>query len=239
MISSTFLYHFTPKFEWLKSIIKDGFKVSYSQEDYKWLNKKTIPFKFFQGEDLQQRKIKLHIPMVCFSDIPSNLISEHVKTYGGYGIGLNDKFKSTYKLNPLFYLKDRTDIASTFYLIESISAKLDTNDPNYALRNQINRLLCFIKPYEGLFEKNSNTYENYKYYDEREWRFIPPSTEIPVLSETEYKNQKEQRHSFLEFNKEHIEVIIVKSLQEKEKIQNLVNNSIEVHTLKEFSTKKM
>ena len=40
--------------------------------------------------------------------------------------------------------------------------------------DQINRLFQFVKPYEGkLYKANSESHDLIRFYDEREWRFVP------------------------------------------------------------------
>ena len=66
------LFHYTQKEDTLISILKDGFKFSYSKEDI-------------------IHDVFLAIPMISFCDIPLSISSEHSKKYGKYAIGLSKK----------------------------------------------------------------------------------------------------------------------------------------------------
>ena len=61
------------------------------------------------------------------------------------------------------------------------------------------RILSYIKNYEGSLKlkKKRKQYSNYRFSDEREWRFVPSIAELSnninylILSHTEYENKNE------------------------------------------------
>jgi hypothetical protein len=82
------LFHYTKNFEALSSILKEGFRVSYSKE--------RITDSIF-----------IAIPIVSFCDIPIECCEEHREKYGSYAIGLNKQWMmDTYKelLSPVHYV---------------------------------------------------------------------------------------------------------------------------------------
>lgn len=64
------LFHYTRSLDTVISILKDGFKVSYS------------------GEQITE-DIFIAIPMISFCDIPIELCEEHRSKYGNYAIGIS------------------------------------------------------------------------------------------------------------------------------------------------------
>ncbi|SOE21232.1 Putative abortive phage resistance protein AbiGi, antitoxin [Spirosomataceae bacterium TFI 002] len=57
---------------------------------------------------------------------------------------------------------------------EKLPAKMNI-DPNWVSMLQLSRLNIFqnTKEYEGLLERETKTTPNYRFYDEREWRYLP------------------------------------------------------------------
>lgn len=66
------LFHYTKSLDTVISILKEGFKVSYS------------------GEQIT-KDIFIGIPMISFCDIPVELCEEHRTKYGNYAIGISKK----------------------------------------------------------------------------------------------------------------------------------------------------
>lgn len=79
-ISPNSLFHFTPKLEYLIEIFKRGFQPRYCFEDLKLNDSRSI------------RGFNFGIPMTCFCDISLGQISNHINTYGGYGIGMTKEW---------------------------------------------------------------------------------------------------------------------------------------------------
>jgi len=81
------LFHFTRTLTNLKSILRDGLRLSYCFEE------------FVNGHGIA-------IPMVCFCDIPLLRTPQHRKRYGNYMIGLTKDFfrnETDFQLNPVMY----------------------------------------------------------------------------------------------------------------------------------------
>lgn len=78
-ISSDNLHHFTHSFEVLQTILLNGFYPHITEEDISFILK-YIP------------NAKAGFPIVCFCDLPSNLLKIHKKRYGNYGLSLSKEW---------------------------------------------------------------------------------------------------------------------------------------------------
>ncbi|QHV99309.1 abortive infection system antitoxin AbiGi family protein [Spirosoma endbachense] len=192
-LSANALFHFTPKLEWLASILEHGFKPRYCEE--------------FNAEldDVPNFMENASIPMTCFCDIPLSSIAKHAQYYGkdingGYGIGLKKNERLMGKLSPILYFNKSTQIINMlegiqdrllnvwagigdlsvdqhkldgkdFYTrIEDISEKhlkiMDLSSTSSQAIELVFNLRAYMKPYQ-------NKVGHYRYYDEKEWRYIP------------------------------------------------------------------
>lgn len=168
-LSSSVLVHNTDKKEYLKGILNDGFKVFYCKE--------TLVD--------EKKGIVFHVPMISFSDIPLSEIKDQLGKYGTYGIGLTKEWAYKNKLNPVLYVAEGSQLFTSYrkamrhfidYEVESYSEKeMDLVD-----------VIRYMKMYEGaLVRKGKVIDSNYRFSDEREWRFVPPHDLgfEPVVSE--------------------------------------------------------
>lgn len=215
-ISSNALFHFTPKAEYLIGILSDNFIPRYCYEETN-LNL-----------DLERGKKMGAIPMVCFCDIPLSQINNHVKTYGNYGIGLTKEWAIKNKLNPLIYINENSVLANHFaHIVTKLHTLLTDNcsDLSCEITDIYLSITDYLKPYSGNFLRNGKIIKNVKFYNEREWRFIPNNYKydgaIKVLGREDFDNEtklaaennKLKKHS-LKFNPEDIKYIFVKDESE-------------------------
>ncbi|MDR3235818.1 MAG: hypothetical protein LBT48_03720 [Prevotellaceae bacterium] len=210
-ISTKYVSHFTSEFENLKGIIENGFKSNENKElaiDESPTDSQKIFSKFYtQLTGITENEYKNtfnSIPMVCFCDIPKKLIKQHLKEYGEYGIGLTKEWAIKCGISPVIYLPQKSRLHS---LLNSIN-KLVKQLPQ--LKEQIDNLREYIKPY-------MNDKENKKYYDEREWRYVPP---LQVFD-------TDNTETYLKFEKEDICFIVVKTSKEKKEIQKILQAKFE------------
>ncbi len=191
-LSSATLFHFTKEFEYLKSILEFGFYPRYCMENIQSVDRNSGV----------KKKIKKAIPMVCFCDIPLSQVKNHIEFYGNYGIGLKKSWGQSAGLNPLLYL-DKNSLLSD-HLVE-LSNEIFTEDkkdkPEHKkLKKAYHEIIRYTKPYRGEnFDRNtSKVIEDYIFYNEREWRFVPQisdNEEIPIylkedeFNSTDYKNK--------------------------------------------------
>jgi Putative abortive phage resistance protein AbiGi, antitoxin len=160
-ISTNSIIHYTDSIEKLKSILKEGFKTKYCVEKIMTRGDKLIPGAF---------------PMVCFCDIPLSDAKKHLDSYGYYGLGLKKSWASKKGLNPVFYIDKESSIS---FIVNQqgkrISTQLKTIEVEW--KRGFAHICSFLKNYEGPLIRNSESIDDYRFYDEREWRFVP-STDL-------------------------------------------------------------
>jgi hypothetical protein len=232
--SSDFFFHFTPKIEHLINIMNKSFMPFYCMESLDYLN---IP-------DLKTKGIAY--PVICFCDLPLKRHKEHRKKFGSYGIGLKKNWglKIENHLTPIIYsYEDSTTSASLKNLIElSFLLKEKLSEDDYGkYNNSLSTLLMHYKPYEGHpYDKGKGqiSEEKVRFYEEREWRYIPLNCDGLKLSLTmeEYQNFGEenemiQRLNKLEFELNDIEYIF---LHDKTDLNLFLNNLSTKYTLEQI-----
>ena len=222
-ISSNSLFHFTPEFKYLIDIFKRGFQPRYCQENIKLNDHRSF------------RGFNTGVPMTCFCDISLSQISNHIQTYGNYGIGMKKEWGIKNRLNPIIYLNKNSFVSDPLSIIGENGLKL--NDFKNGDVRKIGEeiilgcisLLMYSKPYSGDFTHNGKTNKDVKFYNEREWRYIPiggeKSAPFRTLSEKQMDNNKELQienemlKSYqLHFNPNDVKYIFVKEESEIHKI---------------------
>lgn len=204
-ISSNSIFHFTGSKENLINILKTLFKPYYSVETY----------------DFGEKKIKFAIPMVCFCDIPLSQIKNHLNIYGNYGIGMNRSWGIKNQMNPVLYLESNSRLSiSLMKSIEDLFDHKSMSEYEIVNNNHFYEILRYIKNYEGNFVyRGKLVKKDYKYYDEKEWRYVPngiPSyynvikdgVKERLNRETDFENFK------LHFTPDDIKYLIVESESE-------------------------
>ena len=217
-LSTDFLTHFTDEFENLLSILKLGFKPSFSTEYPMHLKEYFELTKI--GEILGDNvKIinNIDIPMVCFCDIPLKLSQKHRTEYGNYGISLKKSWAISKLISPVTYIVENSKNHSLIYSIHNQFEihKLELQKiENYKSSNleyldrQISALWGYMKQYYN-YEKEV------KYYDEREWRYIANNYSKHDVNNTD---------KYLKFNLSDLSYIIVLDIQQKRKVVDLLKN---------------
>ena len=169
---SSSLIHFTDRLEYLKGILKDGFRFSYCREEYpkalvnniKNQEKKDfIPTNCCLNENICNTVL---IPMVSFCDIPLTRSNVHAQKYGYYGVGIDRELaRDIYpQLMPVQYMSSErfrlalNDISVIFAESENI---------NRQINDSVKLIIGTTKVYSTL-RKESDVL----CYEEREWRVI-------------------------------------------------------------------
>lgn len=163
-ISSNTLFHFT-ELDYLIGIFENNFIPRYCVE-YSYSSDGGI--------------MKMAYPMVCFCDIPLSQISNHIDNYGHYGIGLSREWVIKNKLNPIIYIQKESFLHIKIENILNSNWETAKAVPLQQIVEDRNGLIYFmmhIKPYEG-FQIRNNIKKDIRFYDEREWRFIPDIKKI-------------------------------------------------------------
>jgi hypothetical protein len=122
-----------------------------------------------------KNRINAAFPMVSFSDFPVSELKYRF-SYGRYGIGLTKAWAIREKLNPVLYVEKRSKLAEDYYRqFISIQTALDENRLDMEWKRGAFNLLSFMKNYQGhlKIERLKIDNKNYRFSDEREWRFVP------------------------------------------------------------------
>jgi|SRR6185436_2936469 len=180
-ISANSLFHFTSSKKNIENILKNGFYVKYSLEDYSTIT------------DIVG-SAAVAIPMTCFCDIPLSQIKYHTSVYGSYALGMRKQWGMHNKINPVIYTFKN---AMTSELLNSVSEYIkngfsqqsdifkDIKEISEAsiykffeiftkAISNVEDLAKFTKPYQGRLWRNGVLSEKeVLFYNEREWRFLP------------------------------------------------------------------
>ncbi len=154
-MNANMLIKYMGEFEYLIEILKNGFLTPrYNREDFRFLDLK------YYGIKIE----KIHIPMVCFCDIPFSKISYHISEYGDYAIAFTKEWGLHNKIAPIHYfIKESSSSNELALLIKKANDKQDED-----LYQYIFNYILYIKEIFG--EQNN---QNRLFIDEQEWRFIP------------------------------------------------------------------
>lgn len=166
-ISTNTVFHFTRSLANVESILRNDFSPQFCMEDIV----RTITG--IPG-------VEKAVPMVCFCDIPLSQIRRHVQTYGEYAIGLSKDWAIKQKVNPVLYTYQNADVANK--LANACHALFEherNNNLENILSDNLMAAIQYIKPYEGSLRRDGQwSKEIIRFYDEREWRYVPPIKEI-------------------------------------------------------------
>jgi len=191
-ISANTVFHFTGSIDTLENILKNDFYPQFCFED-------------FFGTISKVSNTEKPIPMVCFCDIPLSQVREHTKKYGEYAIGLSKEWAIRKKINPVLYTYQNSDIANKLkeVLFALIEHGIASNPFIPKIEKNFVSAIQYVKPYEGRLWKNGQWNKGkIKFYNEREWRFIPPLNEkIPILMREEKPLDKDLPKEVKELNK--------------------------------------
>jgi hypothetical protein len=175
-VSSDALFHFTNNPNFLIGILTNEF----------------LPVYCLEKIEFSKNSYNVAFPMVCFCDIPLSQIKNHIETYGYYGIGMKKSWAEKMKLNPILYLRKKSKLTERISrLFENVQNKDFNNSPMLLqTKKDILELLRYTKPYNGDFKRIDKVIPNVRYYNEREWRFIPDLPDNKrYLTEDQYNNK--------------------------------------------------
>ena len=188
-ISTNSVIHYTERIDNLKSIINcEGFRLKYCLEEL---------------EINLDYPISSAIPMISFCDIPLSEIKNHIDSYGSYGIGLSKIWAKKNGLNPVLYLEKDSKISEhiknqverIMLSVEQVDEKKKLTRPELELQEDMITYVSYCKNYEGKLIRGKVNTENYRFYDEREWRYVGVNEQIApaprIINGTVYKKSKE------------------------------------------------
>lgn len=229
-ISTNSIIHYTKDFNSLKSILKEGLKVKYCYERVESSGKKYLHAAF---------------PMVSFCDIPLSQVKTHLDLYGDYGIGLRKEWAKEKGLNPVLYFDQNSELINLIRVeFQRLIEKGSVNEIERKDYAHLFNILAYSKNYQADLERSGKIIKNYRFYDEREWRYVPNATTLNSakswVSEEYYSKDKKKyndslNHIRLPFKPEDISYIIVKSDSEIKNITSTIRNIFSVKcTLQEM-----
>ena len=222
------IFHFTGRLDALLGILAGSFRVSYARE-------KIVG---------KRRSIQFAVPMVSFCDIKLSDIQAHISSYGDYGIGLRKEWAIDRGLNPVMYVSKNSDLSADMIAevkrihqhIKGAGDKLVNKSARLSLRHNMNTLR-YVKNYQGdLIRRNGQTTRDYRFANEREWRYVPGmgSIDRPLLSINDIQTDELKAiwnsslaGVSLEFEPSDVKYIIIKSDEDNERQQ--VINALQQH----------
>jgi hypothetical protein len=185
------------------------------------------------------------MPIVSFCDIPLSEVKNHIASYGSYGIGLSKTWAKKSELNPVLYLEKESRLSEEFKtqvnLIFDYLKEIGEEDQGFEISiqahiNFITRLLTYCKNYEGPLKRGKFNSESYRFYDEKEWRYVAKKEEIGnapwIIYASEYnknklKYNKQIENCYLKFSHKDISYIIIDNENEIPEILNLLHEVYE------------
>lgn len=165
------LFHFTEFKEALWGILEENFKITYSEERLT----AVLP-----GGKKEHRIFG--VPQVSFCDLRLSELRVHMKHYGLYGIGMKKEWAQRKRLNTVYYASMEADFLGHYLtsLVPLHSAVW--NSANSSLQKpyaDFMELLRFTKNYEGALWRQGKLVDlNFRFANEREWRYVLPANEI-------------------------------------------------------------
>jgi hypothetical protein len=245
-MNEEYLFHFTKKRKNLINILLSGFKPFYCFERLDYL-----PIK-----DKNENKFEMAFPMVCFCDISNEEeILKHKKKFGNYGIGMKKEWAKKNYLTPVIYCNEKTLTAESLnYFIDFLETYKSCLSPKKfeKLKIAISVLLIQYKSYEGFeYDSKNKRFKSRqkKFYDEREWRYIPHKMNKLkynlIKEEYDDKEKRNEANSELHKRKENILTfsandigsIILRDKDEEEFILSKIKNRYSVFELKKIQQK--
>jgi hypothetical protein len=170
-LSSNSLIHLTKTKESIVGILEDNFKLKYCAELINTVN----------------GFINAAVPMISFCDIPLSEIKNHINKYGSYGIGLKKEWAKRNGLNPVIYIDSASILGGQFRDMFASVIKGKRIDEIIDHEITIFDLVRYMKNYQDKLNRNGVVEENYRFSDEREWRFVPSFKKVtPVLRLKDY-----------------------------------------------------
>lgn len=218
-LSSNSIIHFTNTRDALKGILQDNFRIKYCLEVV------TL-----------EKRIRYAAPMISFCDIPLSQIKDHISKYGAYGIGLTKEWAQRHKLNPVLYIQGSSFLAKS---IEESYQNINSENPvewdkiSSDQKHWLN-IIRYVKNYEADLSRGGEVVKNYRFSDEREWRFTPSYEECNemAINPTAYETEKQKQTTNerlskirLEFEPDDIKYIIIERESEISEFVEILRKS--------------
>jgi len=205
-ISTDTLFHFPNARQHLTDILAQGFLPRYCLEDFSPLGNVT--------EDIDEQRVAF--PFVCFCDIPLSQAQHHFEVYGRYALGLTKEWGITKGITPVLYAHGNSAMTRLLPIFRERVKAGDVNDP---IVRYVIQVMCHLKPHEGTFWRRGRRLPNVRFYDEREWRFVPSNVmDLEFLSLRGFNDEsvrasanRDVEHLALSFTPRDLRYVIVDS----------------------------
>lgn len=165
--------------------------------------------------------------MVSLCDLPLSDINEYLGKYGGYCIGLTKQWANDRGFTPVWYCYPKAKCLEILRDYLSGGAILGALASNSKVYYDFIHIFSYIKSFEDPLP--SKGYKNYRFYDERELRLVPPVEELteigkdPItMSIPDTSTSKELLPMGVKFSLGDIKYIIVKDKKDIEEFRNLL-----------------
>lgn len=204
-LSSNILWHQT-NYNSLRKIIKSKkILCAYSVEDVADMAGQNLAF-----------------PMVSMCDLPLSEFTEFQGKYDHYSIGLSREWGIKNRFTPIWYYEAKSRVPQILRREITNAAKSGSESITSLIG-----ILSYMKKVEGPLPKHN--YATYRFYDEREVRFVPSFDYVlsggdkPILTEDEYAGYKTANGSpvinaYVGFEWSDVRFIIVKEKHQISKI---------------------
>ncbi len=218
-LSSNSIIHFTNTSDALKGILQENFKIKYCSEIL------TLETELLYGA-----------PIISFCDIPLSQIKDHIGKYGAYGIGLTKEWAQKQKLNPVIYIQPGSFLAKSIeesYRNINTEKTVDWSKLPADQKNWLN-ILRYVKNYEADLSRGGEVIKNYRFSDEREWRYTPSYEECNemAIGLASYQTEEQKKsinqgisHLRLEFEPNDIKYIIIERESEISEFVEILKKS--------------
>lgn len=163
-LSANTLIHFTESKDVLKKILQENFRIFNCKESISFGEKVNI----------------FYVPMVSFCDIPLSEVKDHISKYGNYGLGMTKEWGIRMRLNPVLYMMQTSELSNSYrtaFNYISIADGIQNVNDWSSEKKSLADVLRYMKNYEADLIRQNKTIPNYRFSDEREWRYVPPYTE--------------------------------------------------------------
>ncbi len=222
-VSANTLFHFT-SFEAVQGILQSkGFWPQYSLEVLERLIPDDSPY------------VKSYVPLVSFCDLKLLQIlnthdSKHTHHFGKCGIGLSKQWGIEKRVSPVLYVHHNSVASRAISEVMHEVRKIYKRREEPKLAEAVLEQIKFLKAYEGYWQKGSRKRSKIKYYDEREWRYVPRENDFPAIAANAERalfiddsNERLKEHS-LTFETEDVKFIVLENDEQKAKLSEKIRN---------------
>jgi len=239
--SADYFFHFTDEMKHLESIMNNYFMPFYCMESIEYLN---LPESNIMG---------MAYPVVCFCDLPLSRQREHRDKFGEYGIGMKKEWGIKNLLTPIIYSHSRSMTAASLRILINMANLIQeklTDTEFRKFRNSVSLLIMFHKAYEGKqYIKKDKIFaeKTSRFYDEREWRYIPLDVDGLKLDLEIDEHQNEeilaienkliQKNNNLKFNLNDVDYLFLKEEAEIEPFLYNMRTKYNANEIQEIKNK--